>query len=163
MLMTDVPFTGFSPTLGTDATTPTQSDSVSFYGLSQNDQAFAQALRRVNSKSLKRLILTLLGDVIGTTAVETRAQVLAVDSTFEIDQYGGLVPITTVNVINRATTDTDVDNINAILRRSRPPVAYYRSYNESNDATVGNRVLEPFDALLGVSFNLGLSHMVRRP
>lgn len=161
--MTDVPFTGFSATLGSNATAPTRSGSVQRLGIMQQERLLAQQLRRASGRKLQRLMNTLIGAAIGGTAAETRAQVQGVDSTFTVGEFGGVRPVVVNETINRATTQADVDNITELLRRARPPVAYLLAYNETNETTYGNRVNEPYDALLGSTFVLGSAHMVRLP
>lgn len=167
--MTDAPFTGFSATLGQSATVPSRSGSIPKLGLTQQDYHIASALRRVGAKKLKRLLNTLTGSAIGSQATETRAQVQGVNTTFTLGEFGGVRPVVSNTIIDRPTTQADVDNINAILTRSRPPISIIRPYNEHPTSYTGDRVISNYDDVLGSDINdltvfiLGKSLMVRRP
>ena len=167
--MTDVPFTGFSATLGQNATTPSQSGSISKLGLTQQDYHIASALRRVGAKKLKRLLNATIGATVGAIATEVRSQVQAVNSTFTLGEFGGIRPIVSNTIINRATTQSDVDNLIYVLKRARPPSSGIRSYTEDPRDYNGLRVTHPYDELLGtdgtdvLTFILNYSLMVRRP
>lgn len=120
-----VPFTGYSPTLGpNDATNAVTSGQVFFQGMTQEDNRISQSLRRAPNRVFRRLILTLLGVVAGSTATETRTRVTAQVAYNDPSLMGGLVPIETVNLINRATTSTDTANITAMLNRVSAPASY---------------------------------------
>jgi hypothetical protein len=168
----DVPFTGFSPTLGRSSVAPDAVGSVQRYGITQQDHKRAQAFRRVGARMLKTLFTSLCGAEVGVNATNTRAQVQGVNSTFTINDNGGLRPVIVNTVINRATTQTDVNNINAVLTRARPQLAYEKTYGDAttagsrggnavmlngsgglyragNELTAdGFRVSEPFDAFM---------------
>lgn len=166
--MADIPFTGFSPTLGTNSNAPDVGGSVSFNGINQADDAIGKIMRKRGSRALKALMVALTGATTGGTAAATYPRVLEEESTFSHTQFGGLRTIATTTVINRATVEADVTNITAIERRARPPVAYMKSYRETDEPTDGTRVDEPYDALLSASltatsFILGRSHMIRKP
>jgi hypothetical protein len=118
-----VPFTGFSPTLGTDAIVPTTAGNVQFNGMSQGDDTLSKVLFDRGNRPLRRLLLTLLNNVVGTTATETQTRVQAQPSTFAPTDNGGLVPIETVNQLNRATTSADLTNVVAAISRT-PAVTY---------------------------------------
>ena len=70
-----VPFTGFSPTLGPDAVVPVTSGNVQFNGMSQSDDALSSRLRDRGNRPLRRLLLTLLGVVPGSTATENMVRI----------------------------------------------------------------------------------------
>lgn len=117
-----VAFTGFSPTLGAgDAATPATAGLVYFNGLMQTDSAIARLLFQGPNRIVRRLLLTLVGAAAGGTATETRARVQAAQAAGSITTNGGLVPVETVNLINRATTSTDVTNLTALVSRSPVP------------------------------------------
>ncbi len=162
--MADANFTGFSPTLGEgNATVPTEVGSVTTQGVTSADYFYAQAYRRGGARALKALTQALNGALPGATAYAGRGQVQAVNSTFTVGEFGGLRPVEVKEVINRPTTDADVSDLLAILRRVRPPIATMRSYGENNEATDGFRVKQPYDALLGTSFVSSTSEMVDGP
>ena len=68
---------------------------------------------------LRRLITTLLGAAPGVTATESKKQVK-----WDQGSPGGLIPIETVPLVNRATNASDVNAINGLLFRSVSPVTY---------------------------------------
>jgi hypothetical protein len=120
-----VPFTGFSPTLGTvDAISPVTSGSAQFNGMGQEDNRLSRALFQGPNRVLRRLFLTLLGTAAGSTATENRSRVQAAQSTFAPTDNGGLIPIETVAVINRVTTAADITNLTAAFTRSYVPSSY---------------------------------------
>jgi len=114
----NVPFTGFSPTLGPDAISPVTSGNVQFNGLTQSDSDIARELFIRGNRGLRRLLLTLTGSAVGGSAVENFTRVKADQSLYQPTQFGGVVPVETVAQMNRVTTAADVTNINALLNRS---------------------------------------------
>lgn len=120
-----VPFTGFSPTLGAaDAINPATSGLVQFNGMGQEDNRLSRSLFQGPNRVLRRLLLALIGAAAGGTATENRTRVQAAPATFSPTDFGGLVPIETVAVINRATTATDVTNVTNAISRSPVPSSY---------------------------------------
>jgi hypothetical protein len=117
-----VPFTGFSPTLGgPDAIAPATVGLVQFDGMGQEDNRISRSLFQGPNRVLRRLLITLLGAAPGATATENRSRVQGQQSTFSPNDNGGLIPIETVQVINRATTANDVVNtVNSISRSYVP-------------------------------------------
>lgn len=117
-----VPFTGFTPTLGAvDAATPVTSGNVQFNGMTQADGAIARLLFNGPNRVVRRLLLTLIGAASGSTATENRTRVQANQATGSITTQGGVVPIETVALVNRATTAGDITNLDAILQRTPVP------------------------------------------
>jgi hypothetical protein len=118
-----VPFTGFSPTLGpSDAVVPVTSGQVQFNGMTQADSEIARELFTKGRRVLRRLMLTLTGAASGQFASETTTRVQAQQATFSPTDYGGLVPVETISLIGRNSTNADVGNIQAVLTRSPVPV-----------------------------------------
>jgi hypothetical protein len=113
-----VPFTGFSPTLGGDAIVPVTSGSVQFNGMSQNDDGLSKILFDRGNRPIRRLLLTLLGSVVGSNATETYPRVQANQLMNQPLQGGGLVTIETATQINRNTTAADLSNVVNALSRS---------------------------------------------
>jgi hypothetical protein len=116
-----VPFTGYTNTLGSG---PANADAVAgqvyFNGLSQGDDRIAKMLRNGGGTlSLRRVMTTLLGAVAGTTATQTKKQVQHVTGA-----PGGVVPIETINLVNRATTAADITAFNALFFRTHYPATY---------------------------------------
>lgn len=114
-------FTGYTNTLGTgQATQDAVAGQVYYNGLSQGDDKIAKMLRNGGqSLVLRRVMTTLLGAVAGTTATQTKKQVQHVQGA-----PGGVVPVETVNLINRATTAADITAFNALLFRDVAPASY---------------------------------------
>ena len=118
-----VPFTGFSPTLGVDAITPATSGNAQFNGMTQNDDELSKILFDRGNRGVRRLLLTLLGAVVGGTATETYPRVLASQAMNQQFALGGLVAMETVTQIGRVTTAADLANVVAAISRS-PVVSF---------------------------------------
>lgn len=117
-----IPFSGFTPTLGSpDAIIPQTTGYVQFNGMGQEDNRISRSLYQGPNRVLRRLLVTLLGATAGGTATENRSRVTAAQSTFTANDNGGLIPIETVALINRATTSADVTNVTNALTRSFTP------------------------------------------
>jgi hypothetical protein len=116
-----VPFTGYTNTLGTgQANQDATAGQVYYNGLTQGDDKIVKQLRSgAATLNLRRVMTTLMGVVAGTTATQTKKQVQHVQGA-----PGGVVPIETINLINRATTAADVTAINALLFRNHYPATY---------------------------------------
>lgn len=119
-----IPFTGWSPTLGSNTTGsavgPTSSGSVQFNGITQGDDRLVKELRKPSGRKLRLLIKQLLGSVPGAMATENRYRVQAKQG----GQAGGLQLIEAVPIVNRATTVNDDTQITAMLDRVTKPPAY---------------------------------------
>lgn len=116
-----VPFTGYTNTLGTGAANQDSAAGQVYYnGLSQGDNRIAVMLRNGGmSLVLRKIMTTLNGVVPGTTATQTKKQVQHVTGS-----PGGVVPIETINLINRATTAADVTAFTALFNRVQYPASY---------------------------------------
>jgi len=88
-------------------------------GFNQQDYTLARLLRRPGSRSLRRLVRTLLGVAPGSTAQEFRTRVVA-----RIGAPGGQQLTEQVAYVNRATTATDVTEITKLLDRVQWPTSY---------------------------------------
>lgn len=117
-----VPFTGYTNTLGTaNAVTGVTSGYAQFNGINQNDDRLAKLLRRgSHGRVLRALWRALTGAAAGGTATQTRARVQATQG----GNLNGLIPIETVNMVNRATTSADQTAITALLDRVDYPSTY---------------------------------------
>ena len=113
-----VPFTGFSPTLGTDAITPVLSGNVQFNGITQSDDVISTFLFKRGNRAVRKLLLTVLGVVPGSTATENFTRVTANSALTTPFANGGVVPIETVAQVNRVTTAADVTNLTAMVSRT---------------------------------------------
>ena len=116
-----VPFTGYTPTLSNgQATDAAAAGTVYFNGLTQGDERIAKMLRNGGmSLVTRRLLTTLLGSAVGPVATQTKKQIK-----WEQGSPGGLVPIESVVLINRATVAADVAALNGLLFRNPAPASY---------------------------------------
>lgn len=116
-----VPFTGYSNTLGVgDAVTGSTSGYVQFNGVTQGDFYINQPLGLGGQVAgMLQLLYTLLGAAPGTTATKTKKQVQHVQGA-----PGGLVPVETITLVNRATTAADLAAFQALFTRQNGPVSY---------------------------------------
>lgn len=120
-----VPFTGFSPTLGTgDAATPASAGSAQMNGMGQVDYTFSRMLQQPGNRVMRRLLQTMIGNAVGNTATEPYTRVKGQVALTDPTALGGLVPIETVNTINRATTTADRTNMVNALTRGTGPTSY---------------------------------------
>lgn len=117
------PFTGYTNTLGSgDAVTPATSGYVWFNGITQGDGQLAALFRNNGGqKKLTALLLDLLGVVSGSTASYTYKQVAGQTGD---NNLGGVRPIETITVINRASTAADITAITALINRQVYPSSY---------------------------------------
>jgi hypothetical protein len=116
----NIPFTGYTNMLSAGGTDPASTGYVYYNGITQGDERIAKMLRNGGKGlALRRLITTLLGVAPGAVASENKKQVQ-----WSQGSPGGLIPIESVPVINRATTAVDVTAINALLFRSPTPASY---------------------------------------
>jgi hypothetical protein len=116
-----VPFTGYTSTLGTgSANQDATSGQVYYNGFTQGDERIAKMLRNGGkSLVLRRLLQTLTGVAPGSTATQTKKQIQ-----WEQGSPGGVIPVETVTLINRATTAADVTALNSLFARSPTPASY---------------------------------------
>lgn len=116
-----VPFTGYTNGLGSGgATEPTTNGLVYFNGFTQGDERIAKMLRNGGmSLVLRRLLQTLTGVAPGATATQTKKQIQ-----WQQGSPGGVIPVETVTLINRATTAADVTALQALFVRSPTPASY---------------------------------------
>lgn len=116
-----VPFTGYTNTLGASvANQGAASGYVQNNGIMQGDDKIAKVLRNgAMSAGVKALWYALVGAATGGTATATKKQVQHVTGS-----PGGLVPIETVTLINRATTAADLTAIQALMNRQVYPASY---------------------------------------
>src|SRR3954449_9594698 len=107
----NIPFTGYTNMLAAGGTDAAANGYVYFNGITQGDERIAKALRNGGkSLVLRRLMTTLLGAAPGGVASETKKQIK-----WEQGSPGGLIPIESVPLVNRATTAADVTAINALM------------------------------------------------
>jgi hypothetical protein len=116
-----VTFTGYTSTLGTGAANQDATNGqVYFNGFTQGDERIAKMLRNGGmTLVLRRLLQTLTGAAPGATATQTKKQVK-----WDQGSPGGVIPIETVTLINRATTAADVTALNSLFFRLPFPATY---------------------------------------
>jgi len=116
-----VNFTGLTNTLGSGAanTQPT-SGQVQFNGVQQGDDRLAKMFRNgAMTSAVTQLMYTLLGAAAGSTATKTKKQVQ-----WQQGSPGGLIPIETITLVNRATTAADLTAFQALMTRNVFPAVY---------------------------------------
>lgn len=116
-----VPFTGYTNSLGVgDATTPSQSGYVAFNGIQQGDDRIVKMLRNGGGTiASTRILYTLLGAAVGALAIQTKKQIK-----WEQGSPGGLIPVETINIVNRATNASDLAAFQALISRVVQPSVY---------------------------------------
>jgi len=116
-----VSFTGLSNTLGSgQANQQSTAGFVQFNGVQQGDDRIAKMLRNgAMTGAVTQLLYTLLGATTGSTATKTKKQVQ-----WQQGAPGGLIPIETINLVNRATTTADLTAFQALLTRQTFPATY---------------------------------------
>ena len=116
-----VPFSGYTNTLGSgQANQSATSGYVMFNGTQQGDDRLAKMFRNgAMTSAVTQLLYTLLGAATGGTATKTKTQVQ-----WQQGSPGGLIPIETVTLVNRATTANDLAAFQALLRRNPAPASY---------------------------------------
>jgi hypothetical protein len=116
-----VAFTGYTNTLGTGpANTSATSGQVLSIGITQTDARLMKTFRRgAGTAAAIQLLYTLLGAATGGTATKTKKQVQGV-----VGGAGGMTPIETITLVNRATTAADLTAFQALLTRTPFPASY---------------------------------------
>jgi len=116
-----VPFTGYTNTLGVGpANSAASAGQVYYNGVQQGDDRIVKMLRNGGMTSgVTALIYALLGAATGGTATKTKKQVQHVTGS-----PGGVVPIETVTLVNRATTAADLTAFQALFNRTVFPATY---------------------------------------
>lgn len=116
-----VPFTGWTPTLSNgQANLGATSGYVNFNGVQQGDDRLAKMFRNgAMTLATTQILYTLLGQATGQTATKTKKQVQHVTGA-----PGGLIPIETINLVNRATVTNDLTAFQALVTRNPFPSTY---------------------------------------
>ena len=116
----NLPFTGYTNVLSSSGTDASANGSVYFNGITQGDERIAKMLRNgAAGLKLRRLAFTLINSGVGTVAAEVKKQIK-----WEQGSPGGLIPIESVVLINRPTTNADQTAISALLYRNPAPASY---------------------------------------
>lgn len=116
-----IPFTGYTPTLGNGpANADATNGSVQFNGVTQGDFTIQQPLGLGGQVAgVLALLNALVGAGAGGTATKTKKQIQ-----WQQGSPGGLIPIETITLVNRATTANDVTAFQALFNRLNGPVTY---------------------------------------
>jgi len=78
--------------------------------------------KRKSMKVINELMRTLNGVVLGSTALATHTRVLGAQVLQ--NDVGGVRPVETVDLVNRATDAADITQIEALLTEQRDPATY---------------------------------------
>jgi hypothetical protein len=115
-----IPFTGWSPTLGVGpANTGATSGAVWYNGQTQNDYFIMSNVSRMSNRGFAALIKALTGAAPGAAALAQYRRVMAANPT-----NTGLVPIETIQPVNRNTTSGDQTMALALWNRTVNPTTY---------------------------------------
>jgi hypothetical protein len=116
-----VPWTGYSNTLGVGAANaPATAGYVAMNGITQGDDKIAKVLRNGGMTSgAAALLYALLGAAVGGSVVKTKKQIK-----WEVGSPGGVIPIETINLVNRNTIANDLTAFQALVTRNVFPATY---------------------------------------
>jgi hypothetical protein len=116
-----VPFTGYTNTLGTgQANQSGNAGYVMFNGTQQGDDRLAKMFRNgAMTSAVTQILYTLLGASVGSIAAKQKTQVQ-----WQQGSPGGLIPIETFYLIDRATTANDLNAFQQLLKRITGPTTY---------------------------------------
>ncbi len=116
-----VPFTGYTNTLGVgSAANGATTGVVQFNGIQQGDDRIVKMLRNGGGTiASTRILYTLLGAAVGANATQTKKQIK-----WEQGSPGGLIPVETINIVNRATNASDLAAFQALISRVVQPSVY---------------------------------------
>ena len=114
-------FTGYSNTLGTgNAANGVTSGQIQVNGIQQGDDRIVKMLRNGGGTiASTRILYTLLGAAIGANATQTKKQIK-----WEAGSPGGLIPIETINIVNRNTNANDLLAWQTLITRVVQPSTY---------------------------------------
>jgi len=114
-------FTGYSNTLGAgNAANGVSSGQVQVNGIQQGDDRIVKMLRNGGGTiASTRILYTLLGAAVGVTAIQTKKQIK-----WEAGSPGGLIPIETINIVNRNTNANDLLAWQKLITRVVQPSTY---------------------------------------
>ena len=114
-------FTGYSNTLSAgNAANGVSSGQVQVNGIQQGDDRIVKMLRNGGGTiASTRILYTLLGAAVGANATQTKKQIK-----WEAGSPGGLIPIETINIVNRATNANDLVAWQTLVTRVVQPSTY---------------------------------------
>lgn len=116
-----IQFTGYTNTLGAGtANTAATTGYVAMNGIQQGDDRIVKMLRNGGGTiASTRILYTLLGQAIGANATQTKKQIK-----WEQGSPGGLIPVETINIVNRNTNANDLAAWQALISRVVQPSTY---------------------------------------
>ena len=116
-----VPFTGYTNSLGVGAANAdATSGYVAMNGIQQGDDRIVKMLRNGGGTiASTRILYTLLGAAVGALAIQTKKQIK-----WEQGSPGGLIPIETINMVNRNTNASDLVAWQSLISRVVQPSTY---------------------------------------
>ena len=116
----NIPFTGWSPSLGTGAANVAAAGgAVQFNGITQDDYKMFRHFSTQANKAFLAVLLKVIGVAPGAAVTASNVRVSHVQGA-----PGGLIPIENVSLVNRNTTANDVTAITAMLNRVVQPATY---------------------------------------
>jgi hypothetical protein len=116
-----VPWSGYSNTLGVGAANADATAGyVYFNGIQQGDDRIVKMLRNGGATmGATQILYALLGAAVGALAVRQKKQIK-----WEVGSPGGLIPIETINTVNRVTNANDLAAYQALVQRVVQPSTY---------------------------------------
>lgn len=129
MAAVNVPWTGFSPTMGANGgATPSLTGTLND-GESAIARKIAVLMRKPQYRAQRALLRALDGVAPGGTAVANRGRVKAYSAIPDVGKLGGVVetenaPFLGATVAGRATVTADVTRLNAMIDEVVYPVPY---------------------------------------
>ena len=115
-----IPFTGWSPSLGTtDAVSGSAAGAVQYNGLMQQDYSIIYNLARGSNRAALAILKSITGAAAGGAISSTYKRV-----TGTVPPTGGAQPIETVTLASRTSTAADVTAFTALLNRLVNPTTY---------------------------------------
>jgi hypothetical protein len=114
-------FTGYSNTLGAgSAANGVTAGQVQVNGIQQGDDRIVKMLRNGGGTiASTRILYTLLGAAVGANATQTKKQIK-----WEQGSPGGVIPIETINIVNRNTNASDLVAWQSLISRVVQPSTY---------------------------------------
>jgi len=114
-------FTGYSNTLGAgSAANGVTTGQVQVNGIQQGDDRIVKMLRNGGGTiASTRILYTLLGAAVGANATQTKKQIK-----WEQGSPGGVIPIETINIVNRNTNASDLVAWQSLISRVVQPSTY---------------------------------------
>ena len=93
---------------------------VQFNGIQQGDDRIVKMLRNGGGTiASTRILYTLLGQAVGVNATQTKKQIK-----WEQGSPGGLIPVETINIVNRNTNANDLAAWQSLISRVVQPSTY---------------------------------------